>query len=118
MTGDAGLGMPKEPAAESPAVEVPSLPAATGVASGSAPDGASTAEASGPDKVEEKLNWLRAGVLGANDGIISTAGLIFGVAGATSNSYAILIAGLAGLVAGALSMAGGEYVSVSSQRDT
>ena len=65
-----------------------------------------------------RLNWLRAGVLGANDGIVSTAGLVVGVAGATSDRTAILIAGLAGLVAGALSMAGGEYVSVSSQADT
>lgn len=65
-----------------------------------------------------KLNWLRAGVLGANDGIVSTAGLVMGVAGATTNSHTLLIAGLAGMVAGALSMAGGEYVSVSSQRDT
>jgi VIT1/CCC1 family predicted Fe2+/Mn2+ transporter len=66
----------------------------------------------------ERLNWLRAGVLGANDGIISTAGLVVGVAGATTDNSAILIAGVAGLVAGALSMAGGEYVSVSTQRDT
>ncbi len=65
-----------------------------------------------------RLNWLRAGVLGANDGIVSTAGLVVGVAGATSDRTSILIAGLAGLVAGALSMAGGEYVSVSSQADT
>jgi VIT1/CCC1 family predicted Fe2+/Mn2+ transporter len=65
-----------------------------------------------------RLNWLRAGVLGANDGIVSTAGLVVGVAGATSDRTAILVAGLAGLVAGALSMAGGEYVSVSSQADT
>lgn len=65
-----------------------------------------------------KLNWLRAGVLGANDGIVSTAGLVFGVAGATQDSVALFIAGMAGLVAGALSMAGGEYVSVSTQRDT
>lgn len=64
-----------------------------------------------------KLNWLRAGVLGANDGIISTAGLIIGVAGATSSAGAIFTAGIAGLVAGAVSMALGEYVSVSSQRD-
>lgn len=64
-----------------------------------------------------RLNWLRAGVLGANDGIVSTAGLVFGVAGATSDSVALFIAGIAGLVAGALSMAGGEYVSVSTQRD-
>ncbi|SDJ51847.1 Predicted Fe2+/Mn2+ transporter, VIT1/CCC1 family [Actinokineospora alba] len=68
--------------------------------------------------VGERLNWLRAGVLGANDGIISTAGLVVGVAGATTDNRAILIAGVAGLVAGALSMAGGEYVSVSTQRDT
>jgi VIT1/CCC1 family predicted Fe2+/Mn2+ transporter len=65
-----------------------------------------------------RLNWLRAGVLGANDGIVSVAGLVMGVAGATSSSHAILIAGIAGLVAGALSMAAGEYVSVSTQRDT
>lgn len=64
-----------------------------------------------------RLNWLRAGVLGANDGIISTAGLVVGVAGATTDSTALLVAGVAGLVAGALSMAGGEYVSVSTQRD-
>lgn len=65
-----------------------------------------------------RLNWLRAGVLGANDGIVSTASLVFGVAGATGDSLAVLIAGVAGLVAGALSMGGGEYVSVSAQRDT
>jgi VIT1/CCC1 family predicted Fe2+/Mn2+ transporter len=65
-----------------------------------------------------RLNWLRAGVLGANDGIVSTAGLVVGVAGATGNRSTILVAGLAGMVAGALSMAGGEYVSVSTQSDT
>jgi VIT1/CCC1 family predicted Fe2+/Mn2+ transporter len=65
-----------------------------------------------------RLNWLRAGVLGANDGIVSTAGLVVGVAGATVQRAPILTAGLAGLVAGAVSMALGEYVSVSSQRDT
>lgn len=65
-----------------------------------------------------RLNWLRAAVLGANDGIVSTAGLVVGVAGATSDRAAILIAGLAGLVAGAMSMAGGEFVSVSAQSDT
>lgn len=64
------------------------------------------------------LSWLRASVLGANDGIISTAGLVVGVAGATSSKAAIFTAGLAGLVAGAVSMALGEYVSVSSQRDS
>lgn len=68
--------------------------------------------------VASRLNWLRAGVLGANDGIISTAGLVMGVAGAASSRTALLVAGLAGMVAGALSMAGGEYVSVSTQRDT
>ncbi|TQJ49674.1 VIT family protein [Phycicoccus sp. SLBN-51] len=65
-----------------------------------------------------RLNWLRAGVLGANDGIVSTAGLVIGVAAATTNRTAILTAGLAGLAAGAMSMAAGEYVSVSTQRDT
>ena len=64
------------------------------------------------------LNWLRAAVLGANDGIVSVAGLVMGVAGATSSRHTIFVAGLAGLVAGALSMAAGEYVSVSTQRDT
>jgi VIT1/CCC1 family predicted Fe2+/Mn2+ transporter len=70
------------------------------------------------DDLASKLNWLRAGVLGANDGIISTAGLVVGVAGSTADRTAILAAGVAGLVAGSLSMAGGEYVSVSTQRDT
>src|SRR3954447_14220495 len=65
-----------------------------------------------------RLNWLRAGVLGANDGIVSTAGLVVGVAGATTSTGPILTAGIAGLAAGAVSMALGEYVSVSSQRDT
>lgn len=70
------------------------------------------------DDLASRLNWLRAGVLGANDGIVSTAGLVVGVAGATTERGPVLVAGLAGLVAGALSMAGGEYVSVSTQSDT
>src|ERR1700709_1035328 len=65
-----------------------------------------------------RLNWLRAGVLGANDGIVSVAGIVVGVAGATTSRTAIATAGVAGLVAGAVSMALGEYVSVSTQRDT
>lgn len=65
-----------------------------------------------------KLNWLRASVLGANDGIVSMAGLVLGVAGATSSQSVILAAGIAGIIAGAISMAAGEYVSVSSSRDT
>lgn len=65
-----------------------------------------------------KLNWLRASVLGANDGIVSIAGLVLGVAGATDSPTVILTAGIAGIVAGAISMAAGEYVSVSSSRDT
>ncbi|MFB9960012.1 VIT1/CCC1 transporter family protein [Agromyces bracchium] len=69
-------------------------------------------------KVHEKLNWLRAGVLGANDGIVSVAALVVGVAAATTDVAAILIAGIASVVAGAISMGLGEYVSVSSQRDT
>jgi VIT1/CCC1 family predicted Fe2+/Mn2+ transporter len=76
-----------------------------------------TGEPHGGD-VGGRLNWLRAGVLGANDGIVSVAGLVVGVAGATSSRTAILVAGVAGLVSGAFSMAGGEYVSVSTQRDT
>jgi len=66
----------------------------------------------------DRIGWLRAAVLGANDGIVSTASLIVGVAAANSTSSEILIAGVAGLVAGAMSMAAGEYVSVSSQADT
>ena len=65
-----------------------------------------------------KLNWLRAAVLGANDGIVSVASIVLGVAGAHNDRHIIFVAGLAGLVAGAFSMAVGEYVSVSSQRDT
>jgi predicted membrane protein (TIGR00267 family) len=65
-----------------------------------------------------RLNWLRAGVLGANDGIVSTAGIVMGVAGATVESGPILIAGIAALIAGSISMAGGEYASVSAQRDS
>src|SRR6476469_7958437 len=65
-----------------------------------------------------RLNWLRAGVLGANDGIVSVAAIVIGVAGATSSRGAIFTAGLAGLVGGAVSMALGGYVSVSSQRDS
>lgn len=68
--------------------------------------------------VAGRLSWLRAGVLGANDGIISTAGLVIGVAAATTDRTEIATAGVTGLVAGAVSMALGEYVSVSSQRDT
>jgi vacuolar iron transporter family protein len=72
----------------------------------------------GPGSIGNRLNWLRAGVLGANDGIVSTAGIVIGVAGATSDRSTILLSGVAGLVAGAFSMAGGEYTSVSTQRDT
>ncbi|MFA7282071.1 MAG: VIT family protein [Sterolibacterium sp.] len=66
----------------------------------------------------QRVGWLRAAVLGANDGIVSTASLILGVAAAGADSKSILVAGVAGLVAGAMSMAAGEYVSVSSQADT
>lgn len=68
-------------------------------------------------KHQSKLNWLRAAVLGANDGIVSVAALVVGVAGATTDASIIFITGIAGLLSGALSMAVGEYVSVSSQRD-
>jgi VIT1/CCC1 family predicted Fe2+/Mn2+ transporter len=88
-------------------------PGPPGVADGAArPDEPHTTGMAG------RLNWLRAGVLGANDGIVSTAGIVVGVAGATSSRATIFTAGLAGLVAGAVSMALGEYVSVSSQRDS
>jgi|SRR5882672_2607075 len=66
----------------------------------------------------QRIGWLRAAVLGANDGIVSTASLVLGVAAAGASSQTILVAGVAGLVAGAMSMAAGEYVSVSSQSDT
>jgi vacuolar iron transporter family protein len=65
-----------------------------------------------------RIGWLRAAVLGANDGIVSTASLIVGVAAASAATSDVLVAGIAGLVAGAMSMAAGEYVSVSSQSDT
>ncbi|GAA2860508.1 VIT family protein [Paenarthrobacter ilicis] len=70
------------------------------------------------DDLAQRLNWLRAGVLGANDGIVSVAAIVVGVAGATTSTGSILAAGTAGLVGGAISMALGEYVSVSSQSDT
>lgn len=70
------------------------------------------------EALSTRLNWLRAGVLGANDGIVSVAGIVAGVAGASTDRRAIAIAGVAGLVAGALSMAAGEYVSVSTQLDS
>jgi VIT1/CCC1 family predicted Fe2+/Mn2+ transporter len=66
----------------------------------------------------DRIGWLRAAVLGANDGIVSTASLVVGVAAAAATRHEVLVAGVAGLVAGALSMAAGEYVSVSSQADT
>ena len=66
----------------------------------------------------ERIGWLRAAVLGANDGLISTASLLVGVAAASAARHEVLVAGVAGLIAGAMSMAAGEYVSVSSQADT
>lgn len=76
------------------------------------------ATAEGVGGLSGRLNWLRAGVLGAGDGIVSTAALVLGVAGATGDRTTIVIAGLVGALAGALSMASGEYVSVSTQRDS
>ena len=66
----------------------------------------------------DRIGWLRAAVLGANDGIVSTASLVIGVAAAHWSQSEVLVAGIAGLTAGALTMAAGEYVSVSSQADT
>ena len=68
--------------------------------------------------LDKKLNWLRAAVLGANDGIVSVAGVVVGVAGAGASQSAVLLAGIAASVAGAISMGGGEYTSVSAQKDT
>lgn len=68
--------------------------------------------------LDNKLNWLRAAVLGANDGIVSVAGLVMGVAGAGGDRNALLLAGIAATVAGAISMGGGEFISVSAQKDT
>ncbi|HEV8407343.1 MAG TPA: VIT family protein [Sphingomicrobium sp.] len=77
-----------------------------------------TAARLGPSaSIASKLNWLRAGVLGANDGIVSTSSIIFGVAGASASRSTVVLAGIAAIAAGAMSMAAGEYVSVSSQRD-
>src|SRR5581483_3049928 len=92
-------------------------PSATQVRAASAGEPVHSSEAH-TGGLAARLNWLRAGVLGANDGIVSVAGLVVGVAGATVARGPIFTAGLAGLVAGAVSMALGEYVSVSSQRDT
>lgn len=66
----------------------------------------------------QRVNILRASVMGANDGILSVAGIVVGVAGATTNSFSILISGLAGMLAGTISMAMGEYVSVNTQKDS
>ncbi len=101
----------------SPALPAASLPAAA-VPADSAP--ADFEHKGEPHTVglSQRLNWLRAGVLGANDGIVSTAAIVVGVAGATDQVLPVLLAGSAALVGGAISMALGEYVSVSSQRDT
>lgn len=81
-------------------------------------DPVACAEEAHSNRAAPRLNWLRAGVLGANDGIVATAGLVIGVAAAGGGRLPLLTAGLAGLASGALSMAAGEYVSVSTQRDT
>jgi VIT1/CCC1 family predicted Fe2+/Mn2+ transporter len=80
-------------------------------------EGETGAEPQGRE-IASRLNWLRAGVMGANDGIVSTAGMVFGVSGAAVSHQALLASGIAAVAAGALSMAVGEYVSVSSQRDS
>lgn len=89
----------------------------------STPSADDTPQGTHPDEphtpgLAQRLNWLRAGVLGANDGIVSTAAVVVGVAGATSAVIPVFLAGAAALVGGAISMALGEYVSVSSQRDS
>lgn len=82
------------------------------------PPARATPHERGESHLSHRSNWLRASVLGANDGILSTSSLVLGVAGSGASSSAVITAGAAGLVAGALSMAAGEFVSVSSQRDT
>ncbi len=93
----------------------PTPPAAS---TGELPPATPTPHERGEAHLSHRSNWLRAAVLGANDGILSTSSLVLGVAGSGAGSSAIMTAGAAGMVAGALSMAAGEYVSVSSQRDT
>jgi VIT1/CCC1 family predicted Fe2+/Mn2+ transporter len=95
----------------------PPLPDAEQVTAASRGDGTHPGEPHA-GSAAGRLNWLRAGVLGADDGIVSVAGIVLGVAGATASRGVIFTAGLAGLVAGAVSMSLGEYVSVSSQRDS
>ncbi|MCW2522359.1 MAG: hypothetical protein JWO63_694 [Frankiales bacterium] len=94
----------------------PEMPSAEQVAAAESGEATHAGEPHAPG-MAGRLNWLRAGVLGANDGIVSVAGIVVGVAGATTSRGPIFTAGLAGLVAGAVSMSLGEYVSVSSQRD-
>ncbi|WP_336922968.1 VIT1/CCC1 transporter family protein [Aquipuribacter sp. SD81] len=125
MSGDrpASSSEAASPTGATPAGGTPpdAAPAGGTSAVGATPAGAAAtlhAEETSLAQVNAKLNWLRAGVLGANDGIVSTAGLVVGVAAATTDRPTLLVAGVAALVAGALSMAGGEYVSVSTQRDT
>ncbi|SDS92253.1 Predicted Fe2+/Mn2+ transporter, VIT1/CCC1 family [Nocardioides scoriae] len=96
-----------------------STPVASGAPSPSdLPEPGQHADEPHGEGLNSRLNALRAAVLGANDGIVSVAGLVMGVAGATTDRHTIAVAGVAGLVSGALSMAAGEYVSVSTQRDT
>ena len=91
---------------------------ANGPADGPADGGRGPGHEPHGETMGSRLNRLRAGVLGAQDGVVSTAGLVVGVAGATTDVSALLVAGVAGLFSGALSMGAGEYVSVSTQRDT
>ncbi|HEY0249393.1 MAG TPA: VIT1/CCC1 transporter family protein [Gryllotalpicola sp.] len=96
---------------------MPSLAAPLRIITGASPRQASPRTDEVAQSLASRLNWLRAGVLGANDGIVSVAAVVIGVAGATTRVEPLLLAGVAALVGGALSMALGEYVSVSSQRD-
>jgi len=102
------------------ATPVAAAPVAAELASSRAdvPDAAPTADEPHAGGASGRLNWLRAGVLGANDGIVSTASLVLGVSGATTARSSVVVAAAVGMLAGALSMAAGEYVSVSTQRDS
>lgn len=117
MSDDSEVGEVSPAAAPEPGVPAENLPARRRPSSSESAGRVHPGEPH-TSRLGVRLNWLRAGVLGANDGIVSVAGLVVGVAGTTNARGPLFTAGLAGLVAGAVSMALGEYVSVSSQRDT
>ena len=107
-----------DPIPEAPTAAAPVAAEASDHRSDPPPDPALPADEPHAANASGRLNWLRAGVLGANDGIVSTAALVLGVSGATTARSSVIVAAAVGMLAGALSMAAGEYVSVSTQRDS